>query len=344
MFIIKLEIDTRGIMMIKTSNEIYFQTPSMPQGSAESKNDTGCKITKTVADSKGTSIAKFKLEIETSKAFIDALKKSKDKSPDCILRPKVTAQSKGAKTTHPAYKGIFANMEEAEEAQKTISVVPGRDGSVYEIRNTEMGKFITRTAGDALLSDISAGFKRTLPLIPFDLMVKVMSFFRCLSQAGQGFEALVNVYWDTASTRFFADVPKQTVSKASIEARATDEFSCSRYIHYMDIHSHNTMRAAFSDKDNNDEKATRLYAVMGSLQNYLPEIKVRASCGGKFIEVEPSDVFEGMHETSFPGHWMDKISFDEQIDSGNADNARRFMTLNATGPEMKICFSGKLNA
>ena len=41
------------------------------------------KITKIVSDAKGTSIAKIKSEIETSKAFLDALKKAKDKNPDC---------------------------------------------------------------------------------------------------------------------------------------------------------------------------------------------------------------------------------------------------------------------
>ena len=55
------------------------------------------KISKDVSDAKTTSIGKMKTEIEDSKEFIDSLKKSKDKNPTCILKPRVTAQSKGGK-------------------------------------------------------------------------------------------------------------------------------------------------------------------------------------------------------------------------------------------------------
>jgi hypothetical protein len=60
------------------------------------------KITKTVADPKGTSIGKMKSDIETSKEFQDSLKKPRvDKNPACKIKPRVTAQSKG---TMPSYK------------------------------------------------------------------------------------------------------------------------------------------------------------------------------------------------------------------------------------------------
>jgi len=42
-----------------------------------------------------------------------------------------------------AYKGVFNDMESADNSGKLICIVPGSDGKVYEIRNEEMGRFIT---------------------------------------------------------------------------------------------------------------------------------------------------------------------------------------------------------
>lgn len=98
------------------------------------------KISKPISAPKKTEIAKCKSEIEASKEFLDALKKAKDKSPVCKLVPKVTAQSKGAM---PQYKGVFSSFDAAERGGKMISLFPSGDGRVYEMRKTEMGRFIT---------------------------------------------------------------------------------------------------------------------------------------------------------------------------------------------------------
>ena len=62
----------------------------------------------------------------------------------------------------------------------------------------------------------------------------------------------------------------------------------------------------FSETDNQDEKATRLYTVVGRLNKLFPEIKTRASVGGTFIEIEPSMVFEGINE-EFPQKWCEAV-------------------------------------
>jgi PRTRC genetic system protein A len=266
------------------------------------------KITKHVSDPKGTSIIKMKSDIESSKEFLDALKKAKDKNPDCKVKPKVTAQSKGV-VPAPSYKGVFTTLDEAESAGKLISIVPAKDGVVYEIRNTEMGEFITPTSGDSLLSEIRAGFVRALPLIPKKLLLQIIAFFRHFTLHGADSEALLNIYWDKHNSEFIVDAPEQIVSKTSVNSRVSEDYANEkRYIHYMDIHSHNTMRAFFSAIDNADEKATRLYAVVGRLQKFIPNIKVRLSNGGKFLEIKPGEVFEPIGEM-FPDEWLDKVSF-----------------------------------
>ena len=71
-------------------------------------------IRKDVKDPKGTTIISMKESIERSREFLDALKKAKDKNPDCIVRPKVTMKNKGT----AAYKGTFPTVEAARKSNK----------------------------------------------------------------------------------------------------------------------------------------------------------------------------------------------------------------------------------
>ena len=79
-----------------------------------------------------------------------------------------------------------------------------------------------------------------------------------------------------------------------------------RYIHYADIHSHNSMAAKFSYIDDEDERATRLYFVVGHLDRFYPSIAARMSCGGSYQEIDPSLVLEGIGE-EFPTEWLDQV-------------------------------------
>ena len=114
--------------------------------------------------------------------------------------------------------------------------------------------------------------------------------------------------WDKINPGYFVDVPKQVVTKASVHSQISDDYTNDRYIHFMDIHSHNSMKAFFSSIDDRDERATRLYTVIGHLDKYLPDIKTRFSNGGTFHEIDPSEVFERV-ETSFPDTWTENVSF-----------------------------------
>ncbi len=121
------------------------------------------------------------------------------------------------------------------------------------------------------------------------------------------FEALVHILWDQEEKQYLVHVPRQTVSKVSVHAELKNEMDPSRYVHVMDIHSHNNMPAQFSAIDDQDEKATRLYAVIGRLDQYWPAISVRLSNGGKYMDVPPRTVFAGYGQPSFPGEWEKNI-------------------------------------
>ena len=79
-----------------------------------------------------------------------------------------------------------------------------------------------------------------------------------------------------------------------------------RYLHVADIHSHNRMEARFSQLDDANEQATRLYIVLGRLERFYPSICARVSCGGTFLEIDPFSVMESIGE-AFPNVWLYRV-------------------------------------
>lgn len=279
--------------------------PELGEGKKVSWSVTYGKVSRVIADPKCTTIASIKEEIEKSKAFLDGLKKGKDKErdPDCLVTPKLTAQSKGI----ASYKGVFATVEDARASDKAICLIPSRDGRIYELRKTEMGDFIAPKHKIVDFSAVRAGFTPALPLIPREIIGQIISFFRCFMNEHEEFEALAHIYWDKEQGEYTVFVPKQRVSKAHIDADLRGSaLPEERYIHYADIHSHNSMAAKFSFIDDEDEKATRLYFVVGHLDRFYPSITARMSCGGSYQEIDPSLVLEGVGE-DFPTQWLDQV-------------------------------------
>lgn len=292
----------------KTFEELRIEKsadfPELDDGKRVSWTMEYGKIVKNVGVPNKTVIGKMKGEIENSKEFLEALKKAKDKNLVCKVKPKITAQSKGI----AGYKGVFATVEEAEASKKPICVLPARDGHVYEIRCNEVGRFVTRAENVVELSEISAGFQPALPPIPFGLFAQTLSFFRHFMETGHEAEAMVHAYWDKALREYKIVAPMQTVSQAYISVTVLPDESLDeeRYIHVADIHSHNSMPAFFSGIDDADERATRIYIVVGRLDRPIPQIRARVSNGGRFLSIDPGLVMETMPpdiSVDFPPEW-----------------------------------------
>lgn len=262
-------------------------------------------IRKEVKDPKGTTIISMKEAIERSREFLDALKKAKDKNPDCIVRPKVAMKNKGI----AAYKGTFPTVEAARNSDKIICLIPSNDGQFYELHKTEQGEFIAPKHKIVDFQAVEAGFTPALPLIPLSLMRRIIAFFRSfMAEHDREVEALVLLYWDKRKEEFVVYVPRQSVSKEGIRADLQDNpyDDVRRYIHYADIHSHNNMEAFFSAVDDADERGTGLYMVLGSLDRFYPDIAVRICCGGSFVDIDPATVIEGLGEP-FPSEWSNNV-------------------------------------
>ena len=278
--------------------------PELGEGKKVSWTVEYGKTVKPITDPKGTTIASVKSEIETSKAFLDNLKKAKDKNPDCLVKPKVTAQSKGI----AAYKGVFASLEEARASDKTICAIPGGDGRVYELRKSELGEFIAPKDCVIDLPSVVAGFTPALPLVPMELLAQIISFFRCYMGGREQFEAMAHILWDKQEKEFAVRIPPQKVSHARIDANLSGDggYPEDRYLHYIDIHSHNSMEAKFSPVDDEDERATRIYIVVGRLDKFFPDISVRMSCGGVYLPLDPGCVLDSFGAV-FPAEWRDQV-------------------------------------
>jgi hypothetical protein len=277
--------------------------PELEDANRVSWEVTYGKIKKYVStgDAKKKKIGELKSEIEASKEFAKDLKTSKDKNPTCFVKPRITAQSKGRIA---AYKGVFTNLDTARASGRAICLVPGRDGSVYEIRKTETGEYITPASGCAELSEIRAGFLPALPRVPGSVLLEITDFFRTIMEKNGGSEAIANIYWDKKCREYFICIPKQRVTRTSAESDLTNAPDSERCLHYADVHSHNTMPARFSARDDADEKATRVYIVLGRLDEDRPEIGIRVSSGGKHIPVDYALIFDGCGELfrAVPAH------------------------------------------
>lgn len=285
--------------------------PELDDASAVSWKMTYGTITKSISTPKKTTIAAMKKQIEDSKEFTAMLTKSGEKKNAkksepaeivCKVTPSVVAKKKGIVS---GYKGVFLTPEEAAESGKEISFVPSDNGKVYEIRSNRIGTFVAETNHVTMLRKVRAGFIPALPKIPYKDLSEIITFFKSYVTEQDEVEALAYIYWSFSDAKYYVYVPPQKVSKAKVDATLPyiDE---EMFTLVMEIHSHNSMEAVFSPTDDKDERATRLYTVIGRLDKVFPDIQTRASVGGKFIDVEPSEVFEGI-SGSFPERWTESV-------------------------------------
>ena len=204
-----------------------------------------------------------------------------------------------------SYKGVCDSVEEAVASGKTIAFVPSDDGRVYEVRSNKIGVFITAAEKVSLMKKVRAGFIPALPKIPYSILSEILAFFKSYVTKDSEFEALAYIYWSFEDAKYYVHVPKQQVSKASVDSNLP-ELDEEKFVLVMEIHSHNTMVAKFSPTDDRDERATRLYTVVGRMDKLFPDITTRISVGGKYVEIDPTTVFEGFCG-SYPQPWAEAV-------------------------------------
>lgn len=285
------------------------------------------KVSKDIKNPSADKVYAVKADIEKSKTFLDGLKKAKteaEKSPDCIVKPFKSAGSKGEIISLSSYKDFCSTLDEAEKSRKAIVVLPSKDGRLYQIRKNAIGTFTAPIDSISELDHITEGFQMKLPKIPMEILMFIFEFFRGLSEKNE-YEALVHILYDTVHHRYTVRIPKQRITHASVHSELDEPYP-DECIHVMDMHSHNTMPAEFSGIDDMDEKETRLYAVVGRFDKGFPDIKVRAGCAGRFIDIPPTQVMD-INFSAFPHPPL----WDERLE----ENRPRFSRL-ALPPKTRL--------
>ena len=282
-------------------NEKAEDFPELDDATAVSWKMTYGTITKTVSTPKKTTIASLKKQIEESKEFMDCLKKAKGEV-ECKVIPSVTAKKKGIVAS---YKGVANSLEEAVKSGKQIVFVPSSDGKIYEVRNNQIGTFIAEADSVSLFSKVRAGFIPALPKIPYSILSEIIAFFKTFVTEKSENEAMANIYWSFEEEKYRVHVPKQTVTKASVDTNLPD-IDEEKFLLVMEVHSHNTMGAVFSRTDDKDEIATRLYTVIGRLDKVFPDMTTRISVGGKHLVIDPAIAFDGIGG-EFPEKWKEAV-------------------------------------
>ncbi len=157
------------------------------------------------------------------------------------------------------------------------------DAGVYEVRKSGVGTVVAKVPSDRKVLE---GFYPAVPKAPASLLSKVVRVFKERPDR----EAVVNVVYDRHEGKHHLVWNEQRgASAGSVTYDPLPETD--RLVPYVEIHSHNTMPAFFSETDDYSEVRTGLYGVIGRVDRERPEAVFRFSCGGIFEPLWAGKIF-----------------------------------------------------
>ena len=178
--------------------------------------------------------------------------------------------------------------------KKPITYCITADGQLFEVRKNRIGVVARKpTEVHGAQGKLQEGFQMVLPKVPFEMLGQTVNFFRGVCERHkQALEALVQFWWDPATSSYFIHVPEHEVSGASVHYTGNFDPGGDQ-VHVMDIHSHGSMNAFFSGTDDTDEsRAERLYGVVGQVAFQNPPMLFRFRTSGAFVMLTVDQVFE----------------------------------------------------
>lgn len=183
-----------------------------------------------------------------------------------------------------------------------------REG-LYEVRINDIGVFSTliESCGFEGPPEWSEGVALLLPKIDASLLLQAVGFFREVYHRYGPVEALVHIYWSPAEKSYYVHCPGQKVTGVSIRAEWDNERD-KKDVLVCEVHSHHIMDAFFSSTDDENEKATRFYAVVGNIESFFPDVRLRYANARRHFEVPLDTLFE----MRFPGSWLKNLELPEQ--------------------------------
>lgn len=179
-----------------------------------------------------------------------------------------------AAITKPFFRGTLVNINESP------------DGSI-RVESFPIGTFFL-TQDDRTGDIKNMRFELKLPKIPGSFLRSIIAYFK----AEMANEAYVKICYNTTSNEFFLVTGKRQATPVSVHYELpTGLFHERNIVQVMDVHSHNTMPAYFSNTDDADECYPGLFCVIGRLDREEPEVRIRAGYEGDYILLKKSDIF-----------------------------------------------------
>ncbi|MGE4282825.1 MAG: hypothetical protein AB7G87_03815 [Clostridia bacterium] len=238
---------------------------------------------------------------------------------DNLIVPIVYSGAKGAPLSPPPNtmaKGFYWRLKDIVDNKKPINIVASRDGQLYEVREEPgLGIFVAKVNNISELDLLHEGFWSYINRIPFSILQQIITFFRDVAAKNDKYEAMVQIFFDIEKKEYFVVVPEQQVTPISVNYFCKTNIPHAELI--ITIHSHPSFVARFSYIDDADEVRTGLYGVIGYVDKYVPDILIRMSCGGKYVELPTEQIFEFpkdldvIENITYPPEWHKSICFIE---------------------------------
>lgn len=190
-----------------------------------------------------------------------------------VVVPVVTAGTKGA-IIEEKLRGTHSSVISMLRDMRPIHTLYARDG-IYEVRKMPpVGIFSVRLKKcENIFGDFwQEGIIFALPRIPSNIMDTVIERFR----QSLPYEDVALICWRDKVGYYVIFPDKEEFSSTHVRFKRISD----QHIVVAEIHSHGTLPAFFSSTDDEDEKKTGIYAVVGRLDTPSPEIVVSYVCGG----------------------------------------------------------------
>lgn len=176
-------------------------------------------------------------------------------------------------------KTIYSAYDLQEALKKEFFAGFFVSGRKWYLEKYPLGLFMGEVCGDTYMN---VQFFPAIPKIPGCLLKEIITYF----QQNLDKEYVVQVVYRKG--RFSVNYPDMQQSSKYMVSYAFQIPIGTLLV--MTIHSHNTMPAYFSATDDEDEKITGLYGVIGRLDK-KPQIRCRASLCGSFCDIAVKELF-----------------------------------------------------
>jgi len=177
----------------------------------------------------------------------------------------------------------------SEDSEWTYEVCLNENGVKWRVENTPFGIFKCNIS-----EKNESLFILKAPKISWHLIEEVVRIFR----RNPLYEYAVQIFYDRNSQQYELYEPEQEVAKSRVTFKRNMEQEREKIL-VMDIHSHGSYSAFFSQIDDEDEKGVRLYMVFGNLDQKEYSYALRVGVAGIFGQVALEDIFEKREDESY---------------------------------------------